>query len=173
MKSEYILCRNFCSGNDFITTPLINGLSESPHRLIMRDHETNLPTFTQEAPQETRLPPPIENGRRKTGSPKKKKERPKTSGSSLIEGPHLLLWVLPSNRPGDRRILITRRLIPFATERNGWRRRIREILRNKDPLIVPGVALRIKVHSRGKTRPRFAELEKELLGLLQRSGSLR
>ena len=169
VKSPRILCRNFYSGNHFIQTllnPLVR-ISLSSYNAPV--YEAYLPTLTQKATQKTRLSSPFKNGGWPAGPSKKEKERPETSRPGLIEGRHLSLRASPSKRSGDRRILISRRLVPLATQRNWWRRRIREVFRKNESFFVPNVALRIKLHSCGQTRPKFSELEKEIVGLLRSS----
>lgn len=61
-----------------------------------------------------------------------------------------------------------RKVMRLATQRNRWKRRIREVLRRRRETIRPGYQVTLKVHSiEGPLA--YAELEREILELLQRS----
>lgn len=67
------------------------------------------------------------------------------------------------------RIAVSKRVVRLATQRNRWRRRIREVLRKFRPEIQPGHRLVWKLHSAPRAlRP--TELEEEIQGLLKQAG---
>jgi len=66
-------------------------------------------------------------------------------------------------------IKIPKRVIPLATRRNFWKRRIREALRHQRVAIHPFYQLTLNVHN-GSDPPTFKELEGEISQLLAESG---
>ena len=70
------------------------------------------------------------------------------------------------------RIVITRKLIRHATERNRWRRRIREVLRGERNRIQAGCCATLRLHHAG-AEPPYAELALEIVELLRRADLLK
>ncbi|GEM_PF-7030950 len=62
--------------------------------------------------------------------------------------------------------------MPLATQRNRWRRRVKEILRKRGGKILPGYEAALKVN---KAAPalKFSELEKQIVELLDSSGVMK
>ena len=82
------------------------------------------------------------------------------------------LWKDQPARPLQKtewRIMVPKKLVRLATDRNRWRRRLKEILRRKAERIFPGYQASLKLCSAER---RFSpiELEQEIIRLLQASG---
>ena len=82
------------------------------------------------------------------------------------------LWKDQTDPPIQKtewRIMIPKKLVRLSTDRNRWRRRLKEILRQKADKISPGYQASLKLCSAEK-RFKPVELEKEIIRLLQVSG---
>lgn len=89
-----------------------------------------------------------------------------------VATPHFSLSFQRSRGPGETtqwRILLTRKLIRHATERNRWRRRIREAIRRNQGRISPGHLGILRLRAAG-AEPSFSALEEEIDTLLKKSG---
>ena len=101
-------------------------------------------------------------------------EKRAENGLSCLKEKHLALWKSkqdPGTQPTLWKIAVSRRMVRLATQRNRWRRRIREVLRRQRSSIFPGYQATLKVHS-VKPPTKFAVLEKEITNLLEKSGLL-
>lgn len=88
------------------------------------------------------------------------------------KGIHVSLWVAGSKSASaatEWRIAVSRKVVRLAAERNRWKRRIREVLRLRKDSISGGHKARLKVHQGGRG-PKYAELEREILELLNLAG---
>ncbi len=90
------------------------------------------------------------------------------------KGTHLDLWkteLEPLIRKPKWKVAISRKLVRLATERNRWKRRIREILRQQEGLMQQRCTVVLRVHHvTGLIK--YTELEREILELLHKSGLL-
>ncbi|MBI4116063.1 MAG: ribonuclease P protein component [Candidatus Omnitrophica bacterium] len=71
--------------------------------------------------------------------------------------------------PAQHRIAIAKKLLRKATERNRWKRRIREVLRSKKSQIRPGFQITIKLREVNEETPTFKEIKEEIVGLLDKA----
>lgn len=80
----------------------------------------------------------------------------------FIRGKLLNLWILREKRKKRPRIgiVVTRRTAPLATQRNFWKRRIREIFRRNQHCLKAGVSILVKAKGRQKA-PSYHEIREE------------
>lgn len=71
--------------------------------------------------------------------------------------------------PTEWRIVVSRKVARLATERNRWKRRLREVLREYKDAIRPGYWARLKV-LRGGVAVSYSELKREVIELIKESG---
>lgn len=146
--------------------------------------ETDLSTFEEKTSPEARVSSPIQDSRRQEASRPEKEERaeaayprltpPRPSEQNYYKGARLALWKSGADsdkRLTDWRIAVSRKVVKLATQRNRWRRRIREILRKRRGLVRSGFQLTFKVHSATEW-VKYAELEQEISKLLEKAGLL-
>jgi len=96
-----------------------------------------------------------------------------THGNSW-KGKHFSLWLAEQETPGEPTewmIVVNRKTVRLATERNRWKRRVREVLREQEGSIRPGYRVRLKLHTKG-AKAGYPELQREILELIKRSGLL-
>ena len=143
-------------------------------------YETDLSAFQEKKKTETRIPPPVADCGRPEGPGPAEKKGPEKAPSCLIpsapqaksqkgEALTLLSSEAGPGLPADWRIAVSKRIVRLATDRNRWRRRIRETLRRLRPEIRPGHHLVWRLHSAARGLG-SAELEGEMQGLLRRAG---
>jgi ribonuclease P protein component len=90
-----------------------------------------------------------------------------------VRGTFLSLWHLACpDKPARLGIVVAKKYEPKATQRNLWKRRIREIFRNHGREIAPGHALIVMVSKCGKI-PTSLEMKAEMMRLFARAGLLR
>lgn len=135
-------------------------------------YEADLSTLQTKTSQATRFSPSLRDLRRKKGAWEEEKERPQTARSGLIQTPHLTLHIAALETKEQLtvwRIGVSAKLVPLATERNRWKRRIREVLEKQQDLIRPGFLASFHVRD-SKGIVNYAVLEREILELLRRTG---
>lgn len=116
-----------------------------------------------------------DRGREKSAWAKKKKGAQKNRSRLIqVKGPHFTLRLV---EPQKRRrayswtIGIPRRIIPLATRRNRWKRRIKEALRRCE-LKTSSYQIGVSLHN-GSGSPSFAEIKKEITELLFKLGVMK
>lgn len=93
--------------------------------------------------------------------------------ASVVKGKHfsLRLW-LNDQAAGSQKpkiaISISRQISKLATQRNLWRRRVREAFRNKQQEIKPNAWIWIRATFEGKA-PAYQEIEEEVLSLIKKA----
>lgn len=94
-----------------------------------------------------------------------------------VRGPWLTLWVHPFSSQGTQSsltklgIVVSQKVSKNATERNLWKRRIREAFRKNQKSISQGFKIVVRPSQSGAA-PAYEVLEKELLNLIKKSGVL-
>ena len=135
-------------------------------------NETDLSAFQEKTPQETWVPPPFSYCRRQEAPCPEKEKRSEATRPGLISSQHLTLFKSKQDAGKAEtkwRIAIPRKVVRLATQRNRWKRRVREILRRQQETVHPGYLGVIKIHSITNVLT-YAKLEKEMLELFQKSG---
>lgn len=94
----------------------------------------------------------------------------------FIRGAFFYLWALLPEEKGNKKksaigIVVSKKTSPLATERNEWKRRMREIFRDKKHLLKEGGLFLLK--AREKKRPSFSELEKDFKKIFKSAGAMK
>ena len=131
-------------------------------------YEANLSALAEKAPPPARISSPFENSGREKAPQTAAKKGPEATHPGLIhKGKHFSLGRIHirTERKRPWRIQISRKIVRLATERNRWRRRIREVLRLKRASPGQGSLGVVKLLAAGKIRA--AEFNQELTELLE------
>lgn len=100
---------------------------------------------------------------------RRKADFAQTFGQKSIKGSRVEVWIYPHSRPQKTKlsIIVSRRVSTSAVKRNLWKRRIREIMRKEQGILTVGFSIIIKVRAGQKGVALSAELQEEIMRLLE------